>query len=201
MSWLRAVTAYATWIAAHAAAGLVFAALTVLVPATSWWVLVVHGLAAGAIYGCAQWLVLRFLFPGIRWWLPVTVVASPISWFLSILFATGTLTLGGWLGAGFSAVAQQPVLFSYFYRRKDEWLARVSIIWLPLAVIGGAVFYFCYLVSGAGNEPSAGYGLVLGLVVAGSVGFGAITGIAVAVLATLDFSRRKLVPLSAAPRS
>lgn len=200
MSWLRAVTAYVAWVTAQAAAGLVFAAVPVLVPATSWWVLIIHGLAAGAIYGSAQWLVLRSFLRGIRWWLPVTLIASPMSWFLAVWFATGTLTLGGWLGAGFSAVAQQLVLYLHFHRRRDEWLAMVSTIWLPSAVVGGAIFYFCYLISGADNEPSSGYTLVLGLIVAGSVGFAAITGIAVAVLAALAFSREKAGPSSAAAR-
>src|SRR5579864_7280125 len=115
MAWARALTAYGAWVVAHALGGLLFAAFAALVPASDWWVVVVHGLAAGVIFGLAQWLVLRSFFHGINWWLPVTAAASPISWYLGIWMATATLLFGGWLGGGFSAFAQLVVLFLYFY--------------------------------------------------------------------------------------
>ncbi len=158
--------------------------------------IIIHGLAAGAIFGLGQWLVLRWFFHGISWWLPVTAAASPFSWYVGIWMATATLLFGGWLGSGFSAIAQQLVLFLYLYKRKDEWLAWVSTIWLPFAVVGGAIFYFSYVVS-ALNPSSRFSSPLLPSIVIGSVGFAAVTGVAVAVLVGLA-GRRAAQKLSGA---
>ncbi len=195
MAWPKALIACGAWVVAHALGGLLFAAFAVLVPATEWWVIIIHGLAAGAIFGLGQWLVLRWFLPGINWWLPVTAAASPFSWYVGIWMATATLTFGGWLGSAFSAVAQQLVLWLYFYGRKDEWLAWVSTIYLPGAVLGGAIFYFSYLFS-ASMPGHYTYPLLQSMLI-GSVGFAAVTGVAVAVLVGLA-GRRAAQKLSGA---
>ena len=196
VSWARSLAAYVAWLIAHALAGLVFVAVAVLIPAGDWWVIVVHGLAAGVIFGLAQWLVLRWFFPGIIWWLPATVVASPISWYLGIPFAAATLFYGGWLAGGISAIAQMSVLAIYF--GNDTRKVTVSVFWLPAAIVGGAIFYFSYLFS-VFNPGRYSYPPLQSILI-GSVGFAAVTGLVVAMLAGLA-SLTRAEPSSAAARS
>ncbi len=172
--------AYAAWLVAHALAGLLFAAGVAVIPLTAFWVLVLHGLLAGAVFGMAQWLVLRRFLPGVRWWLPVTVIASPLSWFWAYWWAAGTFASGGWIGAAISAVAQMVVLVVAF--RNDTRRSAISVSWLAAAMIGSAIFYFAYLYQLLVPAPNSLP--LLASLTAGSVGFAAVTGIVVAVLAS-----------------
>jgi len=160
-------------------------------------VLPIHGLVAGVVFGVAQWLVLRTFLPGLKWWLPATVLASPISWFMAIWFAMATLTFGGWIGSGVSALAQMAVLAVYF--RNDTRMASLTILWLPAEVLGGAIFYFAYELSSfnIGRYSPSPWQYIL----VGTVGFAAITGLVVALLVGLAASQARLGLSSAAARS
>jgi hypothetical protein len=181
MAWRKALTTYGAWVGAHTVAGLAFVVVVVdVVPDRSFWVLLLHGLLAGAIYGFAQWLVLRWSLPEVRWWLPATAAASPFSWFFGYWLGAATFTLGGWLGGAFSALLQVALLALAF--REDARLAILSVVWLPAALLGSLIFYFAYIVavSPGPSEPPPWESLLVG-----SVGFGAVTGPVVALLAGL----------------
>jgi hypothetical protein len=179
--WRRVVAAYLVWVLAHVIGGAVFAAGTVLLMPYSWWEIIVNGVYAGAVFGVAQWLALRPFLPGLRLWAPATFVASPVSWTLGVMYATATLALGGWVGAGFSAAVQAVVLALSF--RPDQFLVTLSLIWIPASVIGGAIFYFFYLSAIVNlSSPQPGYPSPFLLMVLGSVAYGVVTGLVVEVL-------------------
>lgn len=107
---------------------------------------------------------------------------------LGITFAGLTFGFGGWLGAGFSAAAQTLVLA--LGAGRDETLMRVSFVWLPASLIGGALFYFAYYAALAlAVEPSSQVALreptPFQYVLAGSIAYGVVTGLAVALLAAV----------------
>src|SRR2546421_11127826 len=129
MAFRKPLTTYGAWVGAHGVAGLGFAVVVAFVWVGSFWILLLHGLLAGAIYGFAQWLVLRWSLPDVRWWLPATVAASPFSWFFGYVLGAATFTLGGWLGGAFSALIQVALLAVAF--REDARLAILSVVWLP----------------------------------------------------------------------
>jgi hypothetical protein len=101
----------------------------------------IAAILAGCFFGVAQWLALRPFFRDVRLWAPATIVASPMSWSIGLMFAGLTFGLGGWLGGGFSAAVQSVVLA--MSARDDELSWRLSFLWIPASVIGGAVFYIC----------------------------------------------------------
>jgi hypothetical protein len=181
VAWGKAFAAYGVWVAAHAIAGLVFALFVGVVPVTSWWIVLLDGVAAGAIFGPVQWLVLRRFVRPMKLWAPATVAASPVSWAIGIAYGTATFSLGGWFGAGFSAAVQTAILLATFGRYSRMTIA--SAMWFPAAIFGGAIFYFSYLVSVMFSDPSRPPPLPS--LVVGSVGFAVVTGLVVAVLAGL----------------
>src|SRR5579872_1845852 len=124
MAWLRAVGAFAAWLLAHAVAALLFLAGMAVIPDYGFWTLLLHGLLAGVAFGAAQWIVLRWFLPEVRWWLPATIAASPMSWYWGYYLAAATMTLGGWLGGGFSALVQAGLLVYAF--RASVHLSVVS---------------------------------------------------------------------------
>jgi hypothetical protein len=175
--WLRALAAYTAWIGAHAVAGAIFALSAQFIFLT--YGLAAEGLAAGAIFGVAQWLVLRHFFSGMKLWAPVTLVASPISWDRGMAFAMATFGLAGWLGGAFSAIAQSTVLVMAFQR--DASLVRLSLLYVPAGVIGGAIFYFCYWFAPS-NAP-------FWLIFLGSLGYAVVTGFVIALIAASVYKR------------
>jgi hypothetical protein len=186
--WRRAVAAYFVWVLAHVVGGAVFAAGTVLFMPNIWWQIIVNGIYAGAVFGVAQWLALRPFLPRVSLWAPVTFAASPVSWTLGVMYATATLALGGWVGAGFSAAAQAVVLALSF--RPDQFLVPLSLIWIPVSVIGGAFFYFFYLSALIDlSSPQPGYPSPFLLIFVGSVAYGVVTGLVVDVLVVLSGRR------------
>src|SRR5258708_19049096 len=149
MARRRAIAAFFVWLIANAAAGELFAvAAQPFLPLQFFYV---AALLAGCAFGLAQWLALRPFFRDVRLWAPATIVASLISWRLALMFAVGTVGFGGWLGGGFSAVVQS-VLFA-LSARNDDLSLRLSFLWAPASLIGGAVFYFCYWGALAAGPP------------------------------------------------
>jgi hypothetical protein len=187
MRWRRAFAAYLVWLVAHTVAGTVFALVGVPPFSSTWW-FILEGLFAGIVFGSAQWLALRPFLPNVGWWAPATIAASPVSWWLGTGFAFATLGLGGWLGGGFSAAGQCVVLARSMGR--NSRLAKLSALWIPASMIGGAIFYFCYYVALSeitslprpSRPPSPSpFELTLG----GSLAFAIVTGLVVALMAGL----------------
>lgn len=177
MRWLKPTEAFLAWIGAHAAAGTLLFVVIVEVPLFgSQWTVLEVGLAAGILFGLGQWFVLRWFLPQVRWWLPVTVALSPVSWYAGMLFAIGTLTFGGWLGGWISASAQMVLLYVPFQRRRHVgWLVAA---WFVAAIIGSLLFYYGFLFAitfSRYNPPP------LQSLLVGSVGFGVLTGIVIAL--------------------
>jgi hypothetical protein len=172
------MTAYVTWLSAHAIGGALFALAIRSIPLTDWWTFPIHGLVAGVVFGAVQILVLEFFFHGMRWWLVTTVVASPISWFIGVIFGTATLLSGGWLGGAVSAIAQMVVLTLRF--RQDRHVVRIALAWFMVALLGAIPFYFFYLLA---MFNYANVSLSFGLLVAGTVGYAIVSGLVVAALA------------------
>jgi hypothetical protein len=169
MTWSRALSAYFAWLLAHVVAGAVIA--IVLPPLQgNFGLFVLSGLIAGIAFGVAQWLALRPFLPKLRLWAPATMVYSPFSWVFGYLFGFLTLGLGGWLGAGVSALAQWLLL------ARSTGRLGLSLLWFPASLIGGAIFYFCYYLS---EWPST-----VEVLFAGSVGYAIVTGLVVALLVT-----------------
>src|SRR5258708_12270629 len=155
MARRRAIAAFFVWLIANAAAGELFAvAAQPFLPLQFFYV---AALLAGCAFGLAQWLALRPFFRDVRLWAPAPIVASLISWRLALMFAVGTVGFGGWLGGGFSAVVQS-VLFA-LSARNDDLSLRLSFLWAPASLIGGAVFYFCYWGALAAGQPHNHTGL------------------------------------------
>lgn len=185
MGLLKGLGVWIAWVAAHATAGLLFYVSAMAVPPfASSWSLLANGLAAGVVFGLGQALVLRWFLPQVRWWLPATVAASPVSWYWGMLIAVGTISLGGWLGGWISAGVQAALLLRPLEHRKHiGWLAAG---WLVAAMIGSFVFYYGYLMAiegGRYNPPPLASMLV------GSAGYGASTGIVLALIVTFASAR------------
>lgn len=177
------------WTAAHAVAGLLFLAFVVEVPPFSTaWSLVLDGLGAGVLFGLGQWLVLRWFLPAVRWWLPATVVLSPISWYSSMLIAFGTVNLGGWLGGFYSAAAQMALLVVAY--RSRRFAVGLAVAYLMAAMLGSLLFYYGFELAIEGNFIRDVVPLLVG-----SAGFGAITGVVIALFVWL-MSRPSALPSS-----
>src|SRR6266853_3450552 len=139
MAWRRAIAASFLWLVANVVAGAVLAvAAQPLLFVQSFYVFYVVALLAGCAFGLAQWLALRPFFRDVRLWAPATIAASLISWSLALMFAGVTFGFGGWLGGAFSAAAQTVLLA--MSARNDDLSLRLSFLWVPASVIGGAVF-------------------------------------------------------------
>jgi hypothetical protein len=184
----RSLVAFGLWLLANAAAGLGFDLVSAGLLGLDSWRFFIQGLFAGVLFGAAQWLVLRPFFVDVRWWVPATVVASPVSWMLGVTFAGLTFGFGGWLGGGVSAAAQTLVLA--LGAGRDETLMRVSFLWLPASLIGGALFYFGYysalvLAVGPPSHVALREPTPFQDVLAGSIAYGVVTGLAVAILAAV----------------
>jgi hypothetical protein len=161
--WRRALVAYLAWLLANAVAGAVVAiASQPLRQGSGFGFFVLNGVVAGVAFGVAQWLAVRPFLPKLRLWAPATAVYSPVSWVFGYVFALLTLGYGGWLGAGVSALGQWLLL------ARSTGREGVSFLWVPASLIGGAIFYFCYLVGTVELlfAASIAYALVTGLVVA-----------------------------------
>ncbi len=107
---------------------------------------------------------------------------------LGITFAGLTFGFGGWLGAGISGAAQTLVLA--LGAGRDETLMRVSFLWLPASLIGSALFYSGYYSAlGLTVAPPSHVALreptLFEYVLAGSIAYGVVTGLAVAILAAV----------------
>jgi hypothetical protein len=162
MMWRRPVVAYVVWVLANTVAGAVLAfASQPFRQGSGFGFFVLNGLVAGVAFGAAQWLALRPFLPKLRLWAPATIVLSPLSWVFGYVFALLTLGYGGWLGAGVSAIGQWLLL------ARATGRDGLSFLWVPASLIGGAIFYFCYLVGTVELLFAAGiaYALVTGLVV------------------------------------
>src|ERR1700730_9152631 len=118
---------------------------------------------------------------------------------LGVTFAGLTFGFGGWLGAAFSAAAETLVLA--LGARRDERLMGFSFLWLPASLIGGTLFYISYyralpltvapLPHVVLQEPTP-----FQYVLMGSVAYGVVTGLAVALLVAV--ASRGSAPGSAA---
>lgn len=189
MAVLKAIAVWLLWTAAHAVAGLLFFAFVVeFPPFTTGWSLLIDGVGAGVLFGSGQWLVLRRFLPAVHWWLPATVVLSPISWYASMLIAFGTLNLGGWLGGFWSAVVQTALLVVAHQRTK--YAAGLGVAYLMAAMLGSLIFYYGFEFAMEGNFIRDVVPLLVG-----SVGFGAITGVVIALFVWFT-SRPSALPLS-----
>src|SRR5258708_13094196 len=179
MARRRAIAAFFVWLIANAAAGELFAvAAQPFLPLQFFYV---AALLAGCAFGLAQWLALRPFFRDVRLWAPATIVASLISWRLALMFAVGTVGCGVWLGGGFSAVVQS-VLFA-LSARNDDLALRLSFLWAPASLIGGAVFYFCYWGALAAGQPHNHTGLSPSeWIFVGSLGYAVLTAPVVPLL-------------------
>jgi hypothetical protein len=196
VAWRRAIAASLIWLFANAAAGALFAfAVQPLLAVQSFYVFYVAGLFAGCVFGLAQWLALRPFFRDVRFWAPVTIGASLISWSLALMFAAGTFGFGGWLGGAFSAAAQS-VLLALSARNDDLSLRLSLVLWIPASVIGGAVFYFCYWAALAASSPEPTVtGSAFEWIFVGSLGYAVATAPFVAVLVAV--AGRKSAPKAA----
>ncbi len=173
------------WLVANALAGAVLAvAAQPLLAIQSFYVfydIYVAALVAGCAFGLAQWLALRPYFRDVRLWAPATIAASLISWSLGLMFAGVTFGFGGWLGGAFSAAAQTVLLA--MSARNDDLSLRLSFLWVPASVIGGAVFYFCYWGALGAASPDTHSALTpFGWILVGSLGYTVVTVPFVAVL-------------------
>jgi hypothetical protein len=197
----RVLVAFVVWLVANSVAGLVFYVVSTTFWGFEYWRLFVEGLLAGVVFGVAQWLALRPFFADVRFWAPVTVVASPVSWMLGILYGMATLGLGGWIGAAFSAAAQ--TLLLAWSARHDERLLLFSLLWFPAALVGGALFYFGYYFALLTVQPSSGVIAAqpspIQYVLGGSVAFAVMTGLVVALLVAV--AARRSAPGIPAARS
>jgi hypothetical protein len=155
----------------------------------------IASLLAGFVFGVAQWLALRPFFRDVRLWAPATIVASPLSWTVALMFAGLTFGLGGWLGGGFSAAVQSVVLA--MSARNDELSLKLSFLWIPASVIGGALFYVCYYWGAGALGPGTGLNYYLTAspsdwIFLGSLGYAVVTVPCVALLVAV--AGRKSAP-------
>jgi hypothetical protein len=182
MAWRRAIAASFMWLVANAVAGAVLAvAAQPLLSVQSFYVFYVAALLAGCAFGLTQWLALRPFFRDVRLWAPATIAASLISWSLALMFAGVTFGFGGWLGGAFSAAAQTVLLA--MSARNDDLSLRLSFLWVPASVIGGAVFYFCYWGALGAASPDTHSALSpFEWIFVGSLGYAVVTMPFVAVL-------------------
>jgi hypothetical protein len=195
MAWRRTIAASFVWLLANAVAGAVLAVgAQPLLGVQSFYVFYVAALLAGCAFGLAQWLVLRPFFRDVRLWAPVTIGASLISWSLALMFAGVTFGFGGWLGGAFSAAAQAVLLA--MSARNDDLSLRLSFLWVPASVIGGAVFYFCYWGAlGAASPDTHSTLSPFEWIFVGSLGYAVVTMPFVAVLVAV--AGRKSAPKAA----
>lgn len=179
MLW-KALGSWLAWTGAHAVAGLLLLGFVVLVPPfSSTWSVLIDGLAAGILFGLGQWSVLRWSLPSVRFWFRATVFVSPVSWGAGVDFAVGTLSFGGWLGGLFSASVQAVLLWDAMRDRRHSILLAVT--YFGAAMLGSLLFYYGFLIATSAQSdpyrlPPPAESMLLG-----SVAFGALTGIVVAL--------------------
>jgi len=186
--WRRGLRAYFAWLLAHALAGAAFAPLAPRLFGFDVRI-IVEGLYAGAVFGVAQWLALRPVLTNAWVWVPVTIIASPLAWSVGMVVGVHTVTIGGWLGAFVSATAQSVVLVLTLRRSQ----LMFGLLWVPTAVIGGAVFYVFFLVALSSGSHSPAFELI----VAGGIGYAVVTGLVVALMAALGAGRSAREPVDA----
>jgi hypothetical protein len=196
VAWRRAIAASFIWLVANAVAGAAFGFAAVPFMSLGIGFIFIAAVLAGCFFGVAQWLALRPFFRDVRLWAPATIVASPMSWSIGLMFGGLTLGLGGWLGGGFSAAVQSVVLATS--ARNDELSLKLSFLWIPASVIGGAVFYICLAYGALGTGTSLNYYLTaspLEWIFLGSFGYALVTVPCVALLVAV--AGRKSAPNSA----
>ena len=184
MAVWKALGAWLAWTAAHAVAAVLFMAYVVVLvpPFSAFPSLPLDGLGAGVLFGLGQSIVLRWFLPAVRWWLLATVLVSPVGWAMGYFFAFATLGLGGWLG-GFPPALMQALLLVIAFQRRNP-LAGLALGYLFAAMLGSLVFYFLFLdATGDRSLPQLSiFPTRLESMEVGSVAFGAITGIVVALM-------------------
>lgn len=184
MMWRRGLAAYLVWLLAHVIAG---AAIALVTPRFDHGDLALfifgNGLFDGAALGVAQWLALRLFLPKLRLWAPVTIVVTPVNWVLGYGFGFVTFGVFGWVGAAISALAQWPLLARS--SRSATRTGDFSSLWVPAALIGGAIFYFSFWFS-RGDGPALFWG---------TIGYAIVTGLVVALLVANALSKTAHAPL------
>jgi hypothetical protein len=91
-----------------------------------------------------------------------------VNWVLGYGFGFVTFGEFGWVAAAISALVQWPLLARS--TRTTTRTGDFSSLWVPAALIGGAIFYFSFWFSGGDGRAlfwgTIGYAIVTGLVVA-----------------------------------